>query len=180
MSLPVWVIRRFSRHWIRFDEQLSGSNLDKQLEEAVAQMFADFFRLCGTSGVREIIAGNQRAPQAHTCDFYGYINYLKDLDAAVQWALFMPDVVEKQQNGFKLDSFEYKNMPAMRFIGREGDDLNDIDNRINLFRILDKLKEFNSDWPYDVFFMHHYGLGVDVEPMHGFLGQVHETGHSCS
>lgn len=155
----------------RFDEQLSGSTLDKRLQEAVAQVFADF-SVMRERGVREIIAGNKTGPTGtYTVDFYGYINYLKDLDAAVQWALFMPDVVEKQQNGFKLDSFEYKNMPAMRFIGREGDDLNDIDKRKNLFRILDKLKEFNSDWPYDVFFMHHYGLGVDVEPMHGFWGR---------
>lgn len=83
----------------------------------------------------------------------------------------MPDVVEKQQNGFKVDSFEYKKMPAMRFIGREGDDFANIETRKELFAILDTINEYKSDLDYDVFFMHHYGLGADVGPWHGVWGR---------
>lgn len=40
-------------------------------------------------------------------DVFGYINFLKDCDASVQWTLFMPDFAKQQQNGFRVDSFEY-------------------------------------------------------------------------
>jgi len=96
---------------------------------------------------------------------------LKDCDAGVQWALFMPDMVERQQKGFKVDSFEYKRMSAMRFIGQEGDVLDKMEVRKKLFRILDDMNEYKSDFAYDVLFMHHYGLGVDVGPWHGVWGR---------
>jgi hypothetical protein len=35
----------------------------------------------------------------------------------------MPDMVKGQQKGFKIDSFEYRSVPAMRFIGREDESL---------------------------------------------------------
>ncbi len=59
----------------------------------------------------------------------------------------------------------------MRFIGREGDDLTDIENRKALFKTLDALNEHKSGFDYDVLLMHHYGLGVDVSPWHGFWGR---------
>jgi hypothetical protein len=104
-------------------------------------------------------------------DFFGYINHLKDCDAAVQWALFMPDVVKRQQNGFKVESFEYKKLPAMRFIGREIEDFADLESRKALFAILDNMNEHQSDLGYDVLFMHHCGLCVDVGPWHGVWGR---------
>lgn len=33
-------------------------------------------------------------------DVFGYINFLKDCDASVQWTLFMPDFAKQQQNVF--------------------------------------------------------------------------------
>jgi hypothetical protein len=83
----------------------------------------------------------------------------------------MPDMVERQQKGFKVDNFEYKKMSAMRFIGREGDDLDNMEVRKKLFYILDAMNEHKSDFDYDVLFMHHYGLGVDVGPWHGVWGR---------
>ncbi len=43
--------------------------------------------------------------------------------------LFMPDVVEKQQDGFKLESFVYRKMPAVRFIGKDERDVPDMEAR---------------------------------------------------
>ena len=65
---------------------------------------------------------------------YGFINYLKECDAEVQWALFMPDKVKRQQNGFKVVNYEYKEMPGMRFIGWEDDDLTDSELQGERFR----------------------------------------------
>ncbi|MHB1000408.1 MAG: hypothetical protein ACYC27_14305 [Armatimonadota bacterium] len=154
-----------------FDDELSGHPHDKRLQDVVARVFADFSAMQDRS-IREQIAGNKTGPTGtDSVELFGYINYLKDCDAAVQWALFMPDMVEKQQDGFKVDSFEYKKMPAMRFIGREGDDLANIETRKELFTILDTMSEYKSDLDYDVLFMHHYGLGVVVCPWHGVWGR---------
>lgn len=155
----------------RFDDELSGLSHDERLRETVAGMFADFSTM-RERGIREKIAGNKTGPTGtDSVDLFGYINYLKDCDAQVQWALFMPDMVERQQKGFKVDSFEYKKMPAMRFIGQEGDDLEHMEVRKALFRTLDAMNGYKSDFDYDVLFMHHYGLGVDVGPWHGFWGR---------
>ena len=155
----------------RFDDELSGLVHDKRLQEAVTRMFADFSTMRDRSA-REKIAGNKTGPTGtDSVDTFGYINYLKDCDAGVQWALFMPDMVERQQRGFKVESFEYRKMPAMRFVGREGDDLGNMEVRKKLFRTLDAMNEHTSDFDYDVLFMHHYGLGVDVGPWHGVWGR---------
>ena len=155
----------------RFDNELSGLSHDKRLHETVASVFDDFTKM-GDRRVRELIAGNKTGPYGtETVNVFGYVNYLKDSDAGVQWALFMPEMVQRQQNGFKVDSFDYKQMPAMRFIGREGDDLENLETRGELFRALDAINACISEFPYDTLFMHHYGLGVDVGPWHGVWGR---------
>lgn len=158
----------------RFDEELSGFSHDEHFKEAVARVFADFSFMRERS-VREVIAGNRTGPAGTSAvNFFGYINYLKEFDASVQWTLFMPDVVEKQQKGFKIDSFEYKTMPTMRFIGkecREGDSFDKIENLKKHFDTLDSMTDYKSSFDYDVLFMHHYGLGVDVCQWHGFWGR---------
>jgi len=92
----------------------------------------------------------------------------------------MPDVVKRQQDGFELDSFEYKQLPAMRFIGMEclhnPDDNKeirekDIEIRKSVFSVLNDMNEHKSGFDYDILFMHHYGKGVDKEPWHGFWGR---------
>ena len=159
----------------RFDDELSGLSHDEQLRETVARVFADFSTM-RESSTRQIIAGNKTGPTGtNSVELFGYINHLKDCDAQVQWTLFMPDVVEKQQKGFKVDSFEYKKLSAMRFIGREYDGSDNMEVRKELFRTLDDMDEYKSDFDYDILLMHHYGLGVDVGPWHGFLGRFMKT-----
>ena len=158
----------------KFDEALSGFSPDERLRETVARVFADFSAM-RERGVRELIAGNKTGPEGvNHVDLFGHINYLKDCDAGVQWALFMPDVVARQQKGFKVDSFEYKKMPALRFIGKEsceGDGLDTDEGLRELFRVLDNMGEYKSGFDYDVLFQHHYGKCVDVERWHGFWGR---------
>ena len=52
-------------------------------------------------------------------DKMGYINYLKDCDSGVQWALFIPEVVKKHGHKINRDSFEYIEIGKVRFIGKE-------------------------------------------------------------
>ena len=155
----------------RFDTELSGVSHVEQ--ETVAKVFADFSAM-RERGVREMIAGGRTGPSGtDSVKLYGYINHLKDCDAQVQWCLFMPDMVQTQQNGFKVDSFEYKTMPAMRFVGRECIEHDDADMswELDLMRTLDTMPEYKSGFDYDVLLMHHYGRGVDVERWHGFWGR---------
>lgn len=153
----------------RFDDELSGLHHDERLRETVSRVFADFSAMRERS-VREKIAGSKTGPTGtDSVELFGYINYLKDRDAQVQWALFMPDVVKRQQKGFRMDSFEYRKMPAVRFVGREG--LDNMEARRMLFRTLDAMDGYKSGFDHDVLFMHHYGLGVDIGPWHGVWGR---------
>ncbi|MDR0293869.1 MAG: AraC family transcriptional regulator [Oscillospiraceae bacterium] len=155
----------------RFDEELSGISHDDQLRETVGKVFADFSAM-RDRGVREKIAGNKTGPEGvNSVELFGHVNYLKDCDAGVQWALFMPDAVERRQKGFKVDSFEYKKMPAMRFIGKESGEHDSMEWRKEIMRTLDAMTGYKSDLDYDVIFVHHYGRCVDVDPGHGFWGR---------
>lgn len=156
----------------RFDEELSGHSADEQLQSAVSRMFADFSAM-RERDVRKAIAGSVTGPfgtDTKEVTIYGYLNFLKDCDAAVQWALFMPDMVRRQQDGFKVETFEYRKLPAMRFVGREISDPAGADAR-DTFRTLDALDAYRSGFDYDMLFQHHYGRGVDVERWHGFWGR---------
>ena len=157
-----------------FDAGLSGQLCDEKLRETIAKVFADFSVMKERS-IREIIAGSKTGPTGtDSVDFFGYVNFLKDCDARVQWTLFMPDVVKKQQDGFAVDSFEYRTMPAVRFVGLEcSDEHNDMnmERRKKTMQVLDTMPEYKCGFDYDILFMHHYGRGVDVEPWHGFWGR---------
>ncbi len=154
-----------------FDEELSGKAHDERLRETVAKVFAEF-SIMKERRVREIIAGNKTGPTGtNSVELFGYVNYLKNFDAGVQWVPFMPDLVKEQAKGFNIDSFEYLNMPAMCFIGFEGEEFRDPKLRLEKMSILDSMNEYKSGFDYDLFFMHHYGLGVDVGPWHGVWGR---------
>lgn len=155
----------------RFDEELSGVSIDPNLKDVVSLVFSDFSVMLDRK-IREVIAGDKSGPAGvDTISFYGYINCLKDCDAQVQWSLFMPDTVKRQQNGFKVESFEYVKAPAMRFIGREGSDLEDVENRRKLFAVLDGMSDYASDITTDILFLHHHGQCVDVAPWHMLWGR---------
>ena len=157
----------------RFDGELSGASRDERLRETVAEVFADFSAM-KRRDIRELMAGQKTGSAGvNHVEIFGFVNYLKDCDAGVQWALFMPDVVKNQQQGFKVESFEYKKMPAMRFVGREctPHDPADMSWKLDIMRALDLMPEHKSGFDCDVFFQHHYGKCVDVGPWHGFWGR---------
>ena len=156
----------------RFNTALSGAVPDEQMQQAVTAMRADFSSM-RVRQVRKWIAGEKTGPAGvNHVELYGYVNLLKDCDAAVQWALFMPDLIEKQQDGFRMTHFAYKKMPAMRFVGREecGGPMKAADRRA-LFCALDALDTYRSEFSYDLFLMHHNGQAVDVGAWHGFFGR---------
>ena len=155
----------------RFDDELSGRSHAELLRETVARLFADF-SIMRDRAIRERIAGNKTGPSGtDSVKLFGYVNYLKDCDAQVQWALFMPDLVQKQQAGFRVDSFEYRQLPALRFIGREEAGLADLEARRALFHSLDAMPAHKSDFGEDLLLMHHDGLVVDTGPWHSVWGR---------
>lgn len=157
----------------RFDDELSGKTQAGELHDVISKVFTDFTTMSDKK-VREQIAGGKTGPTGtDSVEIFGYINLLKDCDAAVQWALFMPDMVECQQNGFKIESFAYKKMPAMRFIGKEciEHEAADMSWELEIMNTLESMSEYKSGFDYDVLLMHFYGKGVDVEQWHGFWGR---------
>jgi len=150
-----------------FDMLLSGkpSQGDGRLNDTVINMFADFSTM-QNNNVREQIAGGKTGRHGtDSVEIFGFINHLKSCDAQVQWCLFMPDVVKYQQQEFSVTSFEYKHVPAVRFIGKE------CKNAGEVMPTLDTLREYDSEINHDILFSHHYGKGVDVEPNHDFYGR---------
>ena len=155
----------------RFEEELTGATRADELKEAVGKVFTDFSSIRNRE-TRELFAGGITGNAGtDTVRIYGYINFLKDCDAGVQWTLFMPDVVERQQDGFRMQRFEYMKLPAMRFIGMEKDFSRDAAGLEELQRTLDAMEGYRSGFDYDVILLHHYGRGVDVEACHGLWGR---------
>ena len=155
----------------RFEEELTGATRADELKEAVGKAFTDFSSIRNRE-TREFFAGGITGNAGtDTVRIYGYINFLKDCDAGVQWTLFMPDEVERQQDGFRMQRFEYRKLPAMRFIGMEKDFSRDAAGLEELQRTLDAMEGYRSGFDYDVILLHHYGRGVDVEACHGLWGR---------
>ena len=78
-------------------------------------------------------------------------------------------IVEK---GFKLESFEYIQMPAMRFIGKPDDEI--IHNhhlRPGIMQTLDDMTAYKSGFDYDTFFFHWNGQAADTAPWQGIWGR---------
>ncbi len=150
----------------RFDRELMGMPGDVNLQDTVARMFSDF-SIMQQREIRHIIAGDKSGHfGTDHVEVYGFISSLKDADAQVQWTLFMPDTVKRQQKGFKVERFEYVKAPAMRFIGREGDA-----GQEEVFAALDELASYSSAISADILFLHHRGKNVDVEPCHALWGR---------
>ncbi|MCL2487259.1 MAG: hypothetical protein FWE80_01090, partial [Oscillospiraceae bacterium] len=143
---------------------------DLWLHQAVDPALADFSAMKDRS-IREKAAD--------------YLRRLKEYDDSVQWTLFMPDSVKRQQKGFKVENFEYREMPAMRFIGMEDSSFHSetdeeyyAKKKIGLRAMtetLDDMAAYKSGFDYDLLFMHHYGLTVD-HPWHGVWGRFMSAG----
>lgn len=156
----------------RFDDELTGKTHAPELKPAVERMFSDFSSMKERKVRRLIAGGRTGAAGTEYVEVMGYINFLKDCDAAIQWALFMPDAIKAQQRGFRVESFEYKRMPAMRFIGQEANErLLNPEARREIYDVLDAMTEYRSGFDYDILFEHHFGRNVDVERWHGYWGR---------
>jgi len=82
-----------------FDYELSGETYYEELRETVTKVFADF-RVMRDRSIREEVAGSITGRfGTDNQEIVGYINVLKNSDAQVQWCLFMPETVKRQQNG---------------------------------------------------------------------------------
>jgi len=146
----------------RFDEELSWKPGDERLRETVAKMFSDFSTMLERS-VREKIAGYP-AGSMHATDM-GYINYLKDCDAAVQWALFMPEVVKKHGHKIGRDSFEYIEIGKVRFIGKEfakNPEIHVARPAEALPELIEMLPEYGTEITALCHLEHHHGGEVNV------------------
>ncbi len=146
----------------RFDEELSGKPADKRLREVVARVFSDFSTLRERS-VRKKIAGYP-TNSMHATDI-GYINYLKDCDAAVQWALFMPEVVKKHGHKINRDSFEYIEIGKVRFIGKEfvkNPEIHVAHPEEALPELIEMLPEYGTEITALCHLEHHNGGAVNV------------------
>lgn len=157
----------------RFDDELSGKTHADCLKEAVTAVFRDFSNM-RDHAIRKKFAGGVTGPSGtDSVDLFGYINVLKDSDAAVQWALFMPDCVRRQQEdcGFRVESFEYLKFPALRFVGMEKDFSEDPEGLEELKRKLDTMRDYACGFDCDVILLHHYGKCVDMEHCHALWGR---------
>lgn len=160
----------------RLEEELTGRTRAHELKEAVADVFADFSSIKNQK-TRELFAGGITGSfGTDTVKVFGYINCLEDCDASVQWTLFMPDVVKQQQNGFRMERFEYRRLPAMRFIGMERNFAEGDHGLEEVQRILDAMEGYRSGFDCDILLMHHCGKGVDMEDCHGLWGRFMAAG----
>ena len=161
----------------RFDDELSGRLSHQPLEETIRRVFSDF-SLMEQRSIREQFAGGKTGPTGtDIVPLYGYLNSLKDCDAGVQWTLFMPNVVKKQQQGFHLSSFEYKRMPALRFIGFKAEETyENIEKRLEKMGRLDSLSEYKCGFDWDLLLMHHSGMGADAGTWQGLWGRFMKAG----
>lgn len=159
-----------------FDAALEGRELDEALAKAAARMFADF-SVMADPAVRALIAGNKTGETGTDhVEIFGYVNCLKECDAAVQWALFMPEKVRKMQKDFYVESFEYKKLPAVRFIGREGMLHAEVAERKKIFKVLDGMSEYRSGFDFDLLFTHFGGENLDVCTEHILWGRLMKAG----
>jgi AraC-like DNA-binding protein len=153
-----------------FDKALVG-DVPEDINPPVKRMFTDFSCMVERDVRRGIGGDKTGASGTDIVADYGFCGHLKNLDAGVQWTLFMPDWSKQQQQGFQVDSFEYKTIPAVRFIGKETGDHESMEWRRDLFDKLNSMTEYKSGFDHDMMFCHHYGKGVNQERWHGFWGK---------
>ncbi|MDR1600290.1 MAG: hypothetical protein LBS11_10555 [Oscillospiraceae bacterium] len=129
---------------------------------------------CVDPSVTDFSALRDRAVREKVCR---YVSNVSSTDNRIQWSLFMPDAVKRQlaNAGVELIYFEYRTLPAFRFVGKELDE-SVPDTRAEAARVLDAMPEHASGFDYDLLFQHHYGKQVDAERWHGFWGRFMKPG----
>lgn len=159
-----------------FDRELSGKTKLDGMQEVVTAVLRDFSAL-RDADVRQRFAGGETGPEGtDVVEVFGYVNFLKVCDAAIQWVLFMPDLAARQQKGFRIESFEYRKYPALRFIGLETHSTGYQPGQAELMRTLDDMKDYRSGFDYDVILYHHFGRGTEEEPCHALAGRFMAAG----
>ncbi|MCL2665459.1 MAG: hypothetical protein FWE82_07595 [Defluviitaleaceae bacterium] len=153
-----------------FDKALDG-DAPEEIGCTVKRMLSDFSCMSEHEARKKIGGEKTGASGTDVVSDYGFCGHIKNLDASVQWTLFMPDWSKQQQQGFQVDSFEYKTIPSARFIGKETGDHESMEWRKDLFCALDAMTEYRSGFDHDLMFCHHYGKGVNQERWHGFWGR---------
>ncbi len=159
-----------------FDQALSGHVDEKIQQESVTRVFQDFSRIQDPDILKYFAGGITGASGTDSIEIFGYVNALETFDASVQWTLFMPEVTQKQQNGFHIRSFEYLMFPALRFIGVEKDFSADPHALQALVHTLDQMADYRCGFDYDMIFLHHHGKGVDAEYCHALWGRFMKAG----
>lgn len=90
------------------------------------------------------------------------------------------DNIQKQLDSVDatIEHWEYRTLPAVRFIGLEyfcdKDDWMEI--RAKAATVLDEMFEYASGFDYDLTFSHHFGKTVDKERNHDFIGRFMKAG----
>ncbi|QAY70781.1 hypothetical protein [Xylanimonas protaetiae] len=108
------------------------------------------------------------------------VGELRDRDASLQWALFMPGFVRAQTRGFTVEQHEYRALPEMRFVGVPlvpGEAEPAPERRRALLAPLDGLPASGSGVDHDLLLSHHGGAGVDEVPEpQRLLGRFYAAG----
>ena len=147
-----------------FDDVLSGFPHpdDEDLKGIVAEVFSNFSVMRARS-IREKIAGS--ANNTVQMNDRGYINYLKECDISVQWALFMPEVVKKHGHKINRESFEYIEIGKVRFIGLEfakHPEIHLLRPAESLPELMPLLSEYRTENTALCHLEHHHGGEVNV------------------
>jgi hypothetical protein len=136
----------------RMSKQFPGSHVsDLWLNECVDPAITDFSML-RSHAIREKVER--------------YVMNISNCDNSIQWTLFMPDFVKKQvgKTNIELISFEYLRLPALRFIGKEGD----VDLALPELAVPDKY--VCEKMPYNCRIIHHNGH-EHYEEAHAVVGK---------
>ncbi|MCL2013819.1 MAG: hypothetical protein FWG69_02385 [Oscillospiraceae bacterium] len=93
------------------------------------------------------------------------------------------EAIKKQLDsaGAVIEHWEYRTLPAVRFIGLEINYENGYDGdhwaktREKAAAMLDTMPEYASGFDYDLTLTHHYGKKVEMERNHDFIGRFMKT-----
>lgn len=89
------------------------------------------------------------------------------------------EIIQKQLDsaGAVVEHWDYRTLPAVRFIGLEINDENGYDGehwaktREKAMSVLDTMPEYASGFDYDLTLSHHFGKRVETERRHDYIGR---------
>ena len=89
------------------------------------------------------------------------------------------ETIQKQLDsaGAVIEYWDYRTLPAVRFIGLEINDKNGYDSeywaktREKAISVLDTMPKYASGFDYDIALSHHFGKRVETERRHDYIGR---------